>query len=88
MLWILSALACGAAAPTTSEALAAADAHDGTVDKTVSECTSCGLGMKGDAAHTTQHEGYELQFCSDTCKRNFEDDPEAGVNKLKTATAN
>lgn len=84
----MALVACGTTTPTqTSEAsvLAAADAADGTVDKTVSECTSCGLGMPGNDAYTVEHDGYELHFCSETCKANFEQDPEAGMKKLETA---
>jgi len=80
--------ACGTAPTSSSTQSAAAavlekaDAVDGTVDKTVSKCTGCGLGMPGDAAHSVEHEGYEMHFCSETCKSNFESDPEAGIKKL------
>ncbi len=86
MFWLIL-LACGtpAPAPAPAEVLAAADAHDGTVDKVVSECTGCGLGMPGDAAHSVTHEGYELHFCSGSCKSGFEADPAAGMKKLEIA---
>lgn len=83
----MALVACGTTTPknTPETVLAAADAHDGTVDKTVSECTGCGLGMVGDAAHAVQHEGYELHFCSETCAGTFQQDPEAGLKRLETA---
>jgi YHS domain-containing protein len=65
--------------------LAAADAHDGTVDHVVSECTGCGLAMAGDAANSVTHEGYELHFCSESCKSNFEADIPAGIARLEGA---
>lgn len=76
--------ACGAPAPEAGAAsvLAAADAHDGTVDHVVHECGGCGLAMPGDAAHAVKHEGYELHFCSEGCKEGFESDPAAGLAKI------
>jgi hypothetical protein len=53
--------------------LAAADAHDGTVDHVVSDCASCGLGMPGDAAHAVRVGEYQVHMCSDSCKTLFED---------------
>jgi hypothetical protein len=52
--------------------LAAADAHDGTVDHVVSECASCGLGMPGDSAHAVSVGEYQVHLCSDSCKTMFE----------------
>ena len=86
MFWLIL-LACGTPAVAPTDVLAAADAHDGTVDKVVSECTGCGLGMAGDAAHSVTHEGYELHFCSDSCKSGFEADPVAGLKNLEQAVA-
>jgi YHS domain-containing protein len=68
--------------PASVAVLAKADAHDGEVDQIVHQCTGCGLGMDGDAAHAVQHAGYELHFCSATCKAGFEKDPAAGVKRL------
>lgn len=68
-----------------SDVLAMADETDGALDKTVSQCAGCGLGMPGDPTHAVEHEGYELQFCSETCAANFSEDPEAGVQRLETA---
>lgn len=79
-------LACGGGAPAASAdpaaILAAADAHDGTVDHVVGECGGCMLGMPGDPAHAVEHAGYELHFCSESCKASFEADPAAGVSRL------
>lgn len=83
MIWLALLLACGSPEMSTEEVLAAADAHDGTEDHVVSECTGCGLGMAGDPAHAVQHEGYELHFCSDSCKAGFEADPAAGLKHLE-----
>ncbi len=84
----LALAACGGTATTEGEAtpsdaayvltdaheavLAAADAHDGTVDHVVSECASCGLGMPGDAAHAVTVGEYQVHMCSDSCKTMFE----------------
>ena len=62
--------------------MAKADAHDGTADHVVGECSGCGLGMPGDPNHAATHEGYTLHFCSDSCKSAFERDPAAGVARL------
>lgn len=76
------------AAPETEEAtgnaaiLAKADAADGVEDKVVSKCSMCSLGMEGDPSHTTTHEGYELHFCSKSCKKSFEKDPDKGLAAL------
>jgi hypothetical protein len=98
MIALLLLLACGSTeAPTASEApeapeaasgsavdavLAKADEHDGAVDTIVHECTGCGLGMLGDPTNATQHAGYTLHFCSEGCLHSFEEDPEAGVERL------
>jgi hypothetical protein len=80
---LLLLAACGApAGEAQASVLASADAHDGSVDHVVHECTGCGLGMPGDAAHAVKHAGYELHFCSDGCKKGFEADPAAGVARL------
>jgi len=97
MSWLfIGLLACGASGPSEGGApsdpgsssgagvLAAADAHDGAEDHVVSECAGCMLGMPGDASHAVEHEGYELHFCSATCKEGFEADPEAGVKRLES----
>jgi YHS domain-containing protein len=82
-------LACGSTAPAgeanAATVLAKADAHDGTTDHVVHECGGCGLGMPGDPAHAVKHEGYELHFCSETCKGTFEKDPKAGLAKIEGA---
>ena len=87
MSWLVLLLACGNPTMSTTEVLAAADAHDGTEDKVVSECSGCGLGMMGDPAHAVQHDGYELHFCSSTCASGFEADPTAGVKRIEAAVA-
>lgn len=74
------------AARSAQEILAAADAHDGTADKVVSECGGCMLGMEGDPAHAVEHEGYTLHFCSESCADGFKADPAKGVERLDLAT--
>jgi YHS domain-containing protein len=34
----------------------------------------CGLRMKGVADHASTHAGYTLHFCSDACKKHFDED--------------
>lgn len=90
MLALAYLFACGSTPtppsdPATSAAvLAAADAHDGTTDHVVSECSGCSLGMAGDPAHSATHEGYTLHFCSDSCKAGFEADPAAALGRLES----
>ena len=62
--------------------LAKADLADGTEDKVVSKCARCALGMAGDPQRASTHEGYELHFCSDSCKTGFEEDPDATLSRL------
>jgi len=62
--------------------LAAADAVDGHVDKVVSKCASCRLGMDGDGQYASVHAGYELHFCSAECKTRFDADPQKVIAKL------
>ena len=59
-----------------------ADAADGTTDKIVSNCVTCGLGMKGSADHAAQVGDYEVHLCSEKCQSNFNEDPEAAVTGL------
>jgi hypothetical protein len=63
--------------------LEAADLHDGTSDKVVSECSRCALAMPGDEAHSTHVGEYELHFCGNSCKAAFEADPEKGIAEMQ-----
>ena len=87
--------ACGASsqpAPTSVEpapvsvdrtaVLEAADAHDGTIDHVVHECTGCGLMMEGDPEHAVTVDDYELHFCAESCASRFEADPDRGLSVL------
>lgn len=67
--------------------LAAADHHDGQVDKVVHECAMCGLGMAGDPAHASTHEGYTLHFCSEQDKQAWDADVSGGMARLSRAVA-
>jgi len=87
---LLLPLACSAEAPepapgpaATPElvraALAKADLVDGTEDKVVSRCLTCGFGMEGDPAHASELEGYTLHLCSEHCQQRFDADKEKAL---------
>lgn len=54
--------------------LAAADAVDGTVDRVVSKCAGCALGMNGKSDDTIKYEGYTMNFCAAGCRDHFNED--------------
>jgi len=64
--------------------LVSADAADGTVDHVVTKCAGCGLGMAGDASHSTQVGEYELHLCSGSCLDSFVSEPVAVLERLPT----
>jgi|WetSurMetagenome_2_1015567.scaffolds.fasta_scaffold13150_3 YHS domain-containing protein len=64
-------------------ALAKADAADGKVDKVVSKCLTCKLGMAGRPENAATYGKYTLYFCSTTCKEQFLKDCEKAVLALK-----
>lgn len=85
--------ACGTPAPKSADArksevvgraevLAAADNADGAVDRVVSKCAVCGLGMDGSPSHVSSHAGYEFHLCSAECKETFDRDPERVLARL------
>jgi polysaccharide deacetylase 2 family uncharacterized protein YibQ len=63
--------------------LAKADAADGKVDKLVSKCLTCMLGMGGQPENAVTFGKFTLHFCSKTCKEKFLKDPEKAVLALK-----
>jgi YHS domain-containing protein len=63
--------------------LAEADEVDGTVDKVVSKCAACALGMDGKAEHALKVSGYTMHFCSAKCKEGFEKDTTKSILALK-----
>jgi YHS domain-containing protein len=67
--------------------LAAADLDDGTADHVVANCPGCGLAMPGNAEHAFELEGYELHFCSESCKGRFTEDVTAGLLALDLSSA-
>jgi hypothetical protein len=85
----------GAAAPAASNnsvnapsaaalaALAKADAADGKVDKVVSKCLTCMLGMEGRPENAATYGQFTLHFCSNNCKEAFLSDPEKVALALK-----
>jgi hypothetical protein len=63
--------------------LAKADAADGKVDKVVSKCLTCMLGMEGRPENAATYGEFALHFCSNTCKEAFLSDPEKVALALK-----
>jgi YHS domain-containing protein len=63
--------------------LAKADAFDGKVDKVVTKCLGCGLGMDGKKELAATTAGYTLYLCSAHCKSEFEKDPNKAVLALQ-----
>lgn len=59
--------------------LAKADAVDGKVDKVVSKCAACDLGMDGSPAIVLKVHDYSLHFCSAGCKEGYESDPDKAI---------
>lgn len=76
-----------AATPADAKAvearLAKADAVDGKVDKVVSKCAGCALGMDGRQEHVATTSGYTLRFCSEGCKSDFEKDASKAVMAMQ-----
>lgn len=68
--------------PEAEGRLAMADAADGSEDHVVSKCVGCGLHMAGDPRHSLEVDGYELQFCSETCRDGFLMDPTGALLAL------
>jgi Fe-S oxidoreductase len=64
-------------------AAAKADAADGTVDKVVSKCVTCMLGMEGKPEHAAAWGEYTVHLCSAECKETFTKDPEKALLALK-----
>jgi hypothetical protein len=64
-------------------ALAKADAADGKVDKIVSRCLTCMLGMEGRPENAATYGEFTLHFCSKPCKEAFLNDPEKAALALK-----
>ena len=64
-------------------AVAKADAADGTVDKVVSKCVTCMLGMEGKPEFATAWGEYTVHLCSAECKETFTKDPEKALLALK-----
>lgn len=58
------------------EQLAYADAHDGTVDHVVEDCTTCQLHMKGKEEWSASIGEYTLHLCTPRCQKMIEENPE------------
>lgn len=61
------------------EKLMMADQVDGTRDNVVHKCPGCSLLMDGSTEHAMHVAGYEIQFCSETCKGFFALDAESNI---------
>lgn len=64
-------------------AVAKADAADGTVDKVVSKCVTCMLGMEGKPEFAAAWGEYTVHLCSAECRETFTKDPEKALLALK-----
>ncbi len=64
---------------TVAVKLAAADAYDGTTDKTVSKCLTCGLKMDGSDKHAVTVEGYAVHLCGPDCETKFKEDTSKAI---------
>lgn len=62
--------------------LAKADASDGNVDKVISKCVTCRLGMDGSPEHSVSYGGYAVHLCSEDCRKAFSADPEKALQAL------
>jgi YHS domain-containing protein len=62
--------------------LAKADASDGSVDKVVSKCVTCQLGMDGKPEYSVNYGGYAVHLCSEECRKTFSGDPEKALQAL------
>ncbi len=63
--------------------LAKADAFDGKVDKVVSKCANCALGMAGQEKHELEIEGYKMHFCGAGCLDHYKKEPAKTLLALK-----
>ncbi len=68
---------------TVAVKLAAADAYDGTTDKTVSKCLTCGLKKEGSDEHAVTVEGYAVHLCSTDCATKFKEDTSKAILALQ-----
>ncbi len=66
-----------------ADRLAMADAVDGTVDKIVSRCGMCALGMDGRSEHSATVSEYTLHFCSEHCLESFQKDTTKNILAMK-----
>jgi YHS domain-containing protein len=62
--------------------LAKADAEDGSVDKVISKCVTCRLGMDGTPEYSVAYGGYAVHLCSEECRKTFSGDPEKALQAL------
>ena len=62
--------------------LVKADLADETEDRVVELCLTCRLGMQGSAEHALQARGYEIHFCSESCKEHAAEDIDKAILAL------
>ena len=68
---------------TVAVKLAAADAYDGTTDKIVSKCLTCGLKMEGSDEHAVTVEGYAVHLCGPERATKFKEDTTKAILALQ-----
>jgi len=68
---------------TVAVQLAAADAYDGTTDKTVSKCLTCGLKKDGSSEHAVTVDGYAVHLCGPDCATKFKEDTTKAILALQ-----
>lgn len=69
--------------PEVEAKLASADALDGKVDKVISRCAACALGMDGSSEHALETHGYTMHFCSSHCRDGFAENPDKAILGMK-----
>jgi hypothetical protein len=62
--------------------LVKADLADETEDQVVEKCLGCGLAMDGSLDHAVQAHGYEIHFCSASCKESADEDIDQAILAL------
>lgn len=70
-------------APAVAAVLAKADALDGKIDKIVTRCAGCALGMDGKADYELEVGEYKMHFCKSGCKDRFAQNPDKEILALK-----
>ena len=67
---------------TVARLLVTADLADETEDHVVEKCLGCGLAMDGSPDQIVQAHGYEIHFCSPTCKERADENIDEAILAL------